>query len=334
MGRIILLHRADRCFRCGNGLGLLCLFDTQGSDGYVIDAVSLHIGCQRLAHFGGIGPALLRIRMNGLHNDLGQFIVCLSRRGKRLFRGFPLEGQAAVIVQLVQDHAEGVGVRGHVNRGHGIIQFRRCIGTVIFLRQCGIAQGIDFDEAEIADPVFFPVGKEYIGGLQIDIQGACLAAHGQCVAQIQAQVHSLQMCHGMMADITLQRALVAAQKVNLIAQPVAGNGLHLPGFVGQEAFQPGEFFQKLRFLHNIFALFPEVIHGAGRVLEGTGQQQGIHLHLRGGDGDDFDNIFFIGVFLYGGTTADAVVLADGITHGETVQQRGDEFGLRQSDRLL
>ena len=121
-----------------------------------------------------------------------------------------------------------------------------------------------------------------------------------------------------------QSAFVSSHQIHLIAQALAGDGHHLPALIGQKALQLGQLLQKLRFLQHVFAHLAEVLHGIGRVFVGTGQKQGIHLGLRSGDGDDLNNIFFVCVFLDGRTAAYTVVLAHGLPHGETVQQRGDQ----------
>ena len=51
-------------------------------------------------------------------------------------------------------------------------------------------------------------------------------------------------------------------------------------------------------------------------------------------GDDFYNKFLIRLFLDGRVTPHTMMLADGVSHGEAVQQREDAFRLGQTYRLL
>ena len=141
--------------------------------------------------------------MDGLHDDFCQLIVCLDRGGQSFFGGAALEGQGAVVIKLIQNHAQGVGIHSHIHGSHGIKQFRRRINAVILLRQGCVTQGVQGQEAQVANAVFFLVGQENVGGLQIHIQGTGLPTDGQRIAHIQTQIHRFQMGNRIVADIPL-----------------------------------------------------------------------------------------------------------------------------------
>ena len=157
-----------------------------GGDGGVVDGIALHIGCQSLAQVGGTAPASLGIRIQGFQNDLRQLIVRIDGGREAFLRGLVPVGQLAVIIELVEDHAHGIGIRGEIQGLHGVEELRGRIPALVFFRQGGIAQLVQRDKAQVTDAVLLLVGNEDISGLQSHIQRACLTAHRQGGAQIKA----------------------------------------------------------------------------------------------------------------------------------------------------
>ena len=174
--------------------------------------------------------------MNGLHDDFRQLVVRVHRRGKRFLRGLVPERQLTVIVKLIQNHANSVGICRQIQGRHGIKQLRRGIGALVFLRQRRITQRVQRDKAKIADAVLFFVRNKDVGGFQRYIQGPGLSALCQSAAQIQPQVHGFQLGHGTAAQVFIERPLVAAHQIDLITKAFASDGRHLPALVGQKAF--------------------------------------------------------------------------------------------------
>ena len=336
--RGIIRFRGSGFRRLGRKNGRIFLrVNLQGrirGNGGIVDSIALQISGQGMAHFLRIFPTGFRIGMNCPHNDLRQLVVGIQGRGKGLFRGAAVEGQLTIIIQLVQNHAHSIGIRREIEGIHGVPQFRRGVVAAIPVRNGSVFHGVQGNETQIADAVFFLVREVNIAGLQIHIQRPGLTAHGQRGAEIQSQVNGLQMGYGVTPYIFLQGTLIAAHQINLKAQTVLGDGFHLPAVVGQKTVQLGQGFQQFCLFEDSFSHFPEVIHGIRRIFISASQQKGVHLGLRGGDGDDFYDVLFIGIFLYRGTADNAVVAAHGTSHGEAVQQRRDESGFWQRDRLL
>ena len=103
----------------------------------------------------------------------------------------------------------------------------------------------------------------------------------------------------------------------------------MPSVIGKKTLKFGQVLQAFCFFENILAFFPEIFHGIAGVFISTCQQKGIKLSLGGRNGYHFYNIFFVGIFLDGWTAFDTMVLADGGTQCETIQQRRDDFLVRQ-----
>ena len=70
---------------------------------------------------------------------------------------------------------------------------------------------------------------------------------------------------------------------------------------------------------------PTTQRKTGGILKRTGEEQGIQLCLGSGTGEDFNDVFVIRILTDGRTAANAVVIADGIAHLKTVQQRRNEL---------
>ncbi len=137
--------------------------------------------------------------MDGLHDDLCDLIVGIAGTGQFFGRGLVLEGEIAVIVDLVQQHAQGVGIRGFVNGIHGIMKFRCGVLADKLGRQGVELQRIQLYKTQITDAEFPFVGHKDIGRLQVHIHVTGAAADSQGGAEIQTQVHSLQMGHEIAA---------------------------------------------------------------------------------------------------------------------------------------
>ena len=214
------------------------------------------------------------------------------------------------------------------------MKFRRRIGAQVLGGQGGILQGSHGDEAQVTNPVFLILGDIDIGGPQVRIQVTSVPADGQGGTQIQTQIDSAEMGHGIATHILIQGLAVAAQQVNLVTQMILLLGYDLPVLVGYEALKLGELLEQLGFPDDSVGELLEIVHGSGGVFICTGQQQGIQLDLGCGNGNDFYYVFFVGILLHGRTAADTAVVAHGAAHDKTVQQRRDEFGFGQIDRLL
>ena len=89
------------------------------------------------------------------------------------------KGQMTVIVELIENHAHCVSIHCQIHGNHGIQQLRRGIGTEIPFRQGSIAQRIQTQKTQIADPEFLFLGNVDIAGLQIHIEKTRLAANRQ-----------------------------------------------------------------------------------------------------------------------------------------------------------
>ena len=116
-------------------------------DGSIVDGIALHVGGQRLTQLLRLLPAFGGVGVNGLHDDLRDLVVGIDGRGERFVGRLVLEGQTAVVVKQIEDHAHGVGVRRFVQRGHGVVQLRGRIGASVLVRQGRVAQRVQWDEA-------------------------------------------------------------------------------------------------------------------------------------------------------------------------------------------
>ena len=302
----------------------------RGDDGNVVDGVALHVSHQRLAHLHGIRPAIGGIGLTGLQQDLCHLIIGIDGRGQDVFGGVLHLRQLAVVENLVQNQTQSVGIHGGVGAVHFVLQFRSGIGAAVLGRQGSQIQTFQFHQTQITDPVFPVVGDEDVGGLQIRVDPAGPAGGGQGIANVNTQINGTQVSHGVPADILLQSMTVAGQQIHPIAQVAMFHGDYLPAFKRQKAFQSGQIFQTSGFpLHGV-RQFTEIFQRCGGFPKGAGQQQSVHLGLGCGDRDNFNNIFFIRVFLQCGIAAHTVMLAEGGAHGKAIQQRRDKFRFRQS----
>ena len=125
--------------------------------------------------------------------------------------------------------------------------------------------------------------------------------------------------------MALQGAVVGGQQIDLITQLIVIHGNDLPGVAGHETVQTGQLLVQLYLLNHAVGQVLEIVQGACGILESACQQQGVQLTLGSGDGQDLDDVFVIRILLDCGAAAHAVVVADGITHLEAVQQGRDEF---------
>ena len=152
-----------------------------------------------------------------------------------------------------------------------------------------------------------------------------LTAGGESGADVQAQIYSLQMGQGVLLQMAVQGAVIGSQQIDLVAQLVVVHGNDLPGFTGHKAIQTCKLLMQLDLLDHAVGQILEILQGASGVLEGACQKQCVQLALGSGDGQDLNNVFVIRILPDRGTTAYAVVAADGIAHLEAVQQGRDEF---------
>ena len=332
---------------CGRGSihsrrGGRCLLGFVGADGRsggrgdgdIVDGVALQVAHQCLAHLHRIGPAVGRVRIQGLHNDGSHLVVRIGGVGEGILGLCGGLRQDPFVVDLVQDHANAVGIHRFVENLPVLPHLCRYIGAAVLPRQGGVGQRFQLHKAQITDAELLALGKEHVAGLQGHIQIACPAADGQSGAKVKAQIHRIQIGHGLFAHIPQQRAPVLAEDVDLISQLPVFHGKDLAALEGKKALQLGKIVQSRNLGSNAVGHLFEIIHGLGRVFVSAGQQQCVQLHLGCRDGNDFHNVFFACSFLQGRTAADAVVVAHGVAHGQAVQQRRDKFLLRHAYRLL
>ena len=70
--------------------------------------------------------------------------------------------EISLVVNLVQDHADSIGIHSLVQDFHVILYFRRCIAAAVFTGKGSIGQGIQLDKAKITDSILLFPGKEDI----------------------------------------------------------------------------------------------------------------------------------------------------------------------------
>ena len=347
LGFCLFLRLGFRCFPGIWGFGLSILLDGsfflrllggnllrsgglavhRGNNGGVVGAVALHIGHESLSHLGGILPPVLGVGGAGLEDDLCHLVVCKLRGREGLSgSGLLLGGQLTIVVGLVQNQTQGIHIHGLVETGHGIGDFRGGVGAVVCIRQGGVLQRGKTHKAQITDFELIFLGDIYILRLQIHIQVSGLPAHAEGGAQIQAQIDRLQMGQRVPAELPLQGAAVLSQQIHIVAHLIV-HGTNLPVFIRQESFQLGQLGKHLGLLYHTVCQTLKILSGLLRGGIGTGKQQGFQLGRRLGDGNDFDNISFIGTLVNGRAAPHTVVLTDGLTHGKAVQQRGNQFRL-------
>jgi hypothetical protein len=128
----------------------------------------------------------------------------------------------------------------------------------------------------------------------------------------------------------LQGTLVASQKINLVSEPVTLKRNGLPAVIGQKTIRLGQLLQAQGFLSHLFGGFLEIGQCGRRLTVGTGEQERVQLDLGSGDGYDFYYVFVLGISFDRRTAANAIMVTDGLAKQIAVQQRGDQFGVRQS----
>ena len=160
---------------------------------------------QQLAQLLRLLPAFGRVGVNGLHDDLRDLVVGIDGRGERFVGRLVLEGQTAVVVKLIEDHAHGVGIRRFVQRGHSVVQLWGRIGAAVLVRQGRVAQSVQRDEAQVADAVALFLGQEDVGGLQVHVQASRLTADGERGAQVKTKIDRFQMGDRIAADVLIRR---------------------------------------------------------------------------------------------------------------------------------
>ena len=127
-------------FRCGgrvhpgsvffrNGLRFRRRFGFRGGrrDGRILRRGGLLVGGKGLAHIRGILPAVLPGGGQGAQDDGGHLLIGIPGSLKGPGGVFGDVRQYAAVVDPVEDHAQGVGVHGHVQSSHGVPGFRRAV---------------------------------------------------------------------------------------------------------------------------------------------------------------------------------------------------------------
>ena len=288
-----------------------------------------------MTHFSGGLPAVGGIDGDGLGDDGSHVGIGADGSGHALAGTELLKpvgllfgigiGERAVIVDLIEDQTQGVGVHGGIQAGVGVGNLRRGIDAAAALGQGGIGQHIHGLEAQVTDAVFLIVEQIDVLRLQIHIEPSGLPAHRQGGAHVDAQVHGAQVGHAVAAQIALQGHAVAADEVHLVADALF-HGHDLVILIRDEASLSRQGIQGLDFPGD--ALCQLLVIGADRVgiLVNAGQQQRFDLNLGGGEGDLFHNISFFRIIPHGRIADNTMVVRNGLTQGEAVQHGGDVSG--------
>ena len=284
-----------------------------------------------MAQLSGGLPAVGGIDGAGLCNDGGHLLVGADGRGHGLAVREPLgpfgplldggEGELALIEDLIQDQAHGVGIHRGVQGGVGIGHLGGGVDAAVALGQGGVGQHIHRHKAQVADAVLLILEHLDVLGLQVHIQPSGLPAHGQGGAHIDAQVDGAQMGHGAALQMTVEGLAVAAQQDHVVADALL-HRLDLMGIIGHKTSLPRQGLQGLDFLPDALGQFLVICADGLGIPEDAGQKQGFDLDLGGGEGDLLHNISFFRVIPHGRIAGDAAVLRDRLTQGEAVQQRG------------
>ena len=299
-------------------------------DGDVVRTVSLHIADEGVTHLcRGLPPVLGGVGA-GLADDLGHLRVCADggrdglAAGQPVQPGLPLlrrEGELPLVVDLVEHQTQCVSIHGGVEACIGIRHLRRSIDTAIPVRQGCIGQGIHGHEAQIADAVFLIAEEVDVLRLQVHIQPSGLPADSQGCAQVDAQVHCPQMGHGAAAGEPVQCLAVAAEQMDLVSDALL-HFRNLEALVGDKAPLSGQLFQNTHFLTHALGQFLVVGTHCFCIPVDTGQQQGFHLDLGGGEGNLLYNIPFFRIVPHGRIAFHAAVVRNCLTQGIAVQQGG------------
>ena len=252
-----------------------------------------------MAHLRGSLPALGGIKGTCLQDDPGHLLVRAAGRLDGLPCGQAVQpgpaalgtvkGQLAAVVQLVEHQAQGVGVHGGIHPGVGIGHLRRGVQAAVPVGQGSILQRIHGNEAQIADPVFLVAENVDILRLQIHVHPSGLPAHGHGGTQVDAQIHRAQMGHGAAAGEALQSPAVAGEQIDLKADPIL-HGQDLAGQEGDEAPLLRQGIQGLNLCTNTLGQLLIIGSDSIGIPVGTGQQQGLHAVLGGGQRDLLNNI--------------------------------------------
>ena len=278
-------HLLDRCFRYRSGLrlsrsgGLLARL----ADGGIPNGAQLHVGHNGLTKLCRVLPPVLRLGGAGLEDDLGHGLVGVGRSGEGPGRVIGKLRQHTAVEEPVEDHAQGIGIQGGVQGGHGVFDLGGCVGADIALRHGTVVQVLGGYKAKVRD---FEVVSLYhnVGGLQVDVQVARPTAQRQGGAQVNGQIHRLKLGDGGTADGFFQSAAIGAHQKHLVAQPVGLHGHHLPALKAGEALQLGKALEELRLRRGVVCLLAEIVQGSGRIFVSACYQQSIQLNLGRGHG--------------------------------------------------
>ena len=173
-------HLLDRCFRCRSGLrlsrggGLLARLADRG----IPNGAQLHVGHNGLPQLCRVLPPVLRLGGTGLEDDLGHGLVGVGRSGEGPGRVIGKLRQHTAVEEPVEDHAQGIGIQGGVQGGHGIFDLGGRVGADIALRHGAVVQVFGGYKAQVRD--FEVVSLHHnVGGLQVDVQVARPTAQRQ-----------------------------------------------------------------------------------------------------------------------------------------------------------
>ena len=121
------------------------------------------------------------------------------------------------VIDAVEQHTERIQVDRRVRRGGDVGKLRCGERADIFLRQAGVFQILQRDQTEVTEQEFSRLHKEDVFGLQVAEQVAGLAAGGDRVAKVDAEIDRAQMRHGVLGKELVQRDVEREQYVDIIA---------------------------------------------------------------------------------------------------------------------
>ena len=120
---------------------------------------------------------------------------------------------------------------------------------------------------------------------QVLIQIAGFPAKGQRGAQIQSQVHTGQVRHGVVFHICGQGCAIRAEDPQIGTYLALRFGRQLEPLERHGGSGSGKLLKRLHFLHHFLCNAVIITPGSLSIRAGTGQQQGVYLPLGLRDGD-------------------------------------------------
>ena len=231
----------------------------------------------------------------GLEDDFRQLVVGVDGGRQRLgvqplllhlLNGNPvgLEGNVIAVKEIVENHAQGIEIDCLVELRNQLKQLRRGKIAEVVVGNGGKLQILQRRQTQVADHIPVKVIDENVLRLEVLEHVARVAQGAQGVAQVDAQVQSLQLGDGVLLQEGVQGHTLGHKQIDVIARAVllrldliAGPGRDAA--VAGQGLQPGDL--PLDFLGDAAV----VRAGGGLVGHGTGEQQRLGFHLRLGDGD-------------------------------------------------